>query len=133
MATHSSILTWESHGQRNLVGFSPQGCKESDVTEWLSLHFLLSELTTSLFLVFTISSVISILRLCSSYFKITISFLSFFLAVLGLHCFARAFSSYGNWGLLTSDGSWASHSNGFSFCRAQALGHTGFGGCSLWA
>ena len=96
-------------------------------------HFTSSFLTTSLFLVFTISSVISILRLCSSYFKITISFLSFFLAVLGLHCFARTFSSYGNWGLLSSDGAWASHSNSFSFCRAQALGHTGFGSCCLWA
>ena len=33
MATHSSILAWEIHGQRSLVGYSPQGCKESDVTE----------------------------------------------------------------------------------------------------
>ena len=31
--THSSILTGESHGQRNLVGHSPEGCKESDMTE----------------------------------------------------------------------------------------------------
>jgi len=29
MAAHSSILTWESHGQRSLVGYSPWGCKES--------------------------------------------------------------------------------------------------------
>ena len=27
MATHSSILPGESHGQRNLVGYSPQGCR----------------------------------------------------------------------------------------------------------
>jgi len=27
MATHSSILAWESPGQRNLVGYSPWGCK----------------------------------------------------------------------------------------------------------
>ena len=26
-ATHSSILPGESHGQRNLVGYSPQGCR----------------------------------------------------------------------------------------------------------
>ena len=32
-ATHSSILAGESHGQRNLVGYSPYGCKESDTTE----------------------------------------------------------------------------------------------------
>ena len=27
IATHSSILAWKSHGQRSLVGYSPQGCK----------------------------------------------------------------------------------------------------------
>ena len=36
MATHSSILPRESHGQRSLVGYSPWGCKESDTTEQLS-------------------------------------------------------------------------------------------------
>ena len=29
MATHSSILAWETHGQRSLEGYSPQGRKES--------------------------------------------------------------------------------------------------------
>ena len=33
MATHSSILAWKIDGQRNLVGFSPWGHKESDTTE----------------------------------------------------------------------------------------------------
>ena len=33
MATHSSILAWEIHGQRSLVGYSPWGHKESDTTE----------------------------------------------------------------------------------------------------
>ena len=34
MATHSSILAWKkSHGQRSLVGYSPRGYKESDMTE----------------------------------------------------------------------------------------------------
>ena len=37
MATYSSILAWEFHGQRNMVGYSPQVCKESDMTEWLTL------------------------------------------------------------------------------------------------
>ena len=32
MATHSSILAWESHGQRSLVDYRPWGCKESDTT-----------------------------------------------------------------------------------------------------
>ena len=31
MATHSSILAGKSHGQRNLVGYSPWGHKESDI------------------------------------------------------------------------------------------------------
>ena len=33
LATHSSILARESHGQRSLGGYSPQGHKESDATE----------------------------------------------------------------------------------------------------
>ena len=37
MATHSSILPEESHGQRSLAGYSPWGCKELDTTEWLTL------------------------------------------------------------------------------------------------
>ena len=38
MATHSSILAWETPFQRSLVGSSPWVCKESDTTEWLSTH-----------------------------------------------------------------------------------------------
>ena len=30
----------ESHGQKNLVGYSPWDCKESDPTEQLSVHTL---------------------------------------------------------------------------------------------
>ena len=33
MATHSSIVPGESHGQRGLAGCSPWGRKESDTTE----------------------------------------------------------------------------------------------------
>ena len=34
MATHSSILAWRfPHGQRSLVGYSPWGGKELDMTE----------------------------------------------------------------------------------------------------
>ena len=33
MATHSSILPGESHGQRSLVGCSPWGHTESDTAE----------------------------------------------------------------------------------------------------
>ena len=38
MATHSSILPGKSHRQRSLVGYSPRGHRESDMTE--RLHFL---------------------------------------------------------------------------------------------
>ena len=31
------FLPGESCGQRSLVGYSPQGCKDSDMTEWLTL------------------------------------------------------------------------------------------------
>ena len=37
MAANSSILAWKSYGQRSLVGYSPWGRKESDMTE--RLHF----------------------------------------------------------------------------------------------
>ena len=33
MATHSSILTGNFHGQRSLVGYSPWSCTELNVTE----------------------------------------------------------------------------------------------------
>ena len=33
MAIHSSILARESHGQRGLMGYSPWGYKEADMTK----------------------------------------------------------------------------------------------------
>ena len=33
VATHSSILAWRIHGQWSLLGYGPQGHKESDTTE----------------------------------------------------------------------------------------------------
>ena len=48
MLTHFSILAWEIYGQRSLVGYSPQGCKESGTTELLTLsHLLLEHLSFS--------------------------------------------------------------------------------------
>ena len=36
---HTSVLLLrKSHGQRSLVGYSPKGHKESDMTEQLSMH-----------------------------------------------------------------------------------------------
>ena len=42
MAPHASTLARKSHGQRSLVGCSPWGRKDLDVTEWLHFHFSLS-------------------------------------------------------------------------------------------
>ena len=39
MATHSSILHEEFHGQRGLVGYNPWGHKESDTTEQITHSF----------------------------------------------------------------------------------------------
>ena len=36
------FLPGKSHGWRTLVGCSPWGCEESDITEWLHFHFSLS-------------------------------------------------------------------------------------------
>ena len=33
MVIHSSIVAWIIHGQRSVVLYSPQDCKESDMTE----------------------------------------------------------------------------------------------------
>ena len=42
--------------------------------------------------------------------------------MLGLYCCVQAFSSCGEWGLLSGCDAQASHCGGFSSCRAQALG-----------
>ena len=42
MAPHSVLLPEKSHGRRSLVGCSPWGHTESDMTERLHFHFLLS-------------------------------------------------------------------------------------------
>jgi len=38
MTTHYSILAWEIHGQRSLVGYSLWGHKELNMTEQLTLY-----------------------------------------------------------------------------------------------
>ena len=57
----------------------------------------------------------------STFFKI-ILFIYLFLAVLGLHCCAWAFSSCSKWGLFSSWCEWASHCGGFSCFGAGVLG-----------
>ena len=43
MATHSSILAWESHGQGSLAGYSPWGYQELDTTELLTDTYSVEE------------------------------------------------------------------------------------------
>ena len=38
MGTHSNILIWKIPFQKSLVGYSPWGCKELDMTEQLSTY-----------------------------------------------------------------------------------------------
>ena len=38
MTTHSKVLTGKFHGQRSLVGYSPWGYRESDMTERAQTH-----------------------------------------------------------------------------------------------
>ena len=40
LATHTSILTGKSHGQRSLAGYSPWSHKESDMAETLRLRLM---------------------------------------------------------------------------------------------
>ena len=40
VAIHSSTIAWKIHGQRNLVGYSPWGRKELDMTEQLHVHVI---------------------------------------------------------------------------------------------
>ena len=65
---------------------------------------------------------VSFLSLVSFFLKIDLFIYLFilFLAALGLHCCAQAFSSCGEWRLLF--GARASHCGGFSCCGAWTLG-----------
>ena len=54
------------------------------------------------------------------------------LAVLGLCCCTWVFSSFGEWGLLSSCSVQSSYCGGFSCCKAQALEH-GLSSCGTWA
>ena len=41
------LLLWKSHGWRSLAGYSPQGRKESDTTEWLHFHFSIHKMKST--------------------------------------------------------------------------------------
>ena len=63
MATHSSVLAWESHGQRSLVGYSPWGHKESDTTE--RLHTKMPIFTAIVYISLSLfQAIMVIIKLC---------------------------------------------------------------------
>ena len=66
IATHSSILAWESHGRRRLAGNSPWGRKESGTTEQLTLLlFMYFTIVRTLNMSCTLSACRALLTICT--------------------------------------------------------------------
>ena len=77
-----------------------------------------------------------ILNSTKKYYQSISSFLLEYLFIFGctgLHCYERAFSTCGEWGLLSSCGTQASCCGGFFCCVAWAPWHAGFSGWGAWA
>ena len=76
MATHSSILAWEIHEQRSLVGCSPCGHKETNTTECLSTCSTINNCKLDVFLnaslFFTPKTEFVITLSCTSLFLLTL-------------------------------------------------------------
>ena len=166
------LLPGKSHGWRSLVGCSPWGHEESDTTEWLHFHFLLSCIregngnplqcsclenprdggawwaavyrviqsqtrlkrlsSSSSMILFPVANravVVHGMQWENTTYIKKIFLANLFLAVLSLCCSVWAFSSCSKWGLLSSWGVQTFHWDGFSCCRAWALGYTGFSSC----
>ena len=54
MATQSGILAWEIPWTENLVGYSPWGCKELDMTQQLNNESHFPHITRMVFFTFKI-------------------------------------------------------------------------------
>ena len=67
------------------------------------------------------------------FYYLYLSVLGFWCSTWALCCCSWAFSSYGEWGLLSRCSMQAFPYSGFSRCGAQALGYTGFSICCTWA
>ena len=68
MTTHSSILAWRICGQRSLVGYSPSGHKESDMTE-ATQHAHMHVLILHHFLILSDTGFWLLLRGCGDSYK----------------------------------------------------------------
>ena len=71
----------------------------------------------------------------NSWYYLLKTFLEFYFSFgcAGSLFLCKIFSSFGEWGLLSSCSVLVSHCGGLSCCRAQALGHAGFSSCSSLA
>ena len=71
-----------------------------------------------------------LVMMCVFFFKL---FIYLFLAALGLHCCAQAFSSCGERGATLRCNEQASHCGGFSCWRSMGSRHVGFSSCGIRA
>ena len=94
MAAHASIFAGESHGQRSLAGYSPWGCKESDMTERLNTY---THITIKAFQVLQLS----LLQL----FNLKLAYFCFALSLNRVRLFAILFSPWNSPGQNTGMGS----------------------------
>ena len=62
----------------------------------------------------------------------TSNFIFIYLVVLSFHCCTGFSLVVAEQGILSSCSEQAFHCSGFSFCGAQALGHTGLSSCDMW-
>ena len=150
-AAHSSILAWKIPRQRRLAGYSPWGRKELDrLSNWVHthphthyyvskatfnyiytfeneifIHKLLSKCINLLkhthswivWIIFKMYSILSVvLQKCLFFFLTCTHYLFIY---FWLHW---AFSSFREWGLLSSHGAPTSQCRGFSRCGAWAVG-----------
>ena len=60
------FLPGEFLGQRSLVGYSPWGCKESDMTEWLTLSYTILGLGFTFWRMVFLETKVTISKLCIS-------------------------------------------------------------------
>ena len=78
------------------------------------------------FWLFSVSQLLALESIVNEHFFSVLSIVLFiyclFLAMLFLCCCMQAFSSCGEWEVLSSCGAQASHCGGFCYCRARALG-----------
>ena len=133
MATYSSNLAWNIHGWRSMIGYSPWGGKELDMTERLHFHFLECEdikwRQNWVFSIFVVSSFfhwfcILVILWCETTIKISMSNKNSlkndaFCVIndaLWHYCYSVQFSRS-----VMSDSSWSAHQASLSITNSRSL------------